>query len=271
MRFIQPAVRMAAGVDFAQGVDMDVGVDLSRFHAGMAEHFLYVADVGPATVHVGGATVTPQMARAGFVDAAAFQELFDPVAKIGGADAHAVAAEEEGGLLRQVVEERAGFDEKAVEPSGGALADGQHPAFASLAFADKQGPGVGIVVTVVEIGHLGAPDAGGVEKFEHGAVPQAEGVGGVGNGEQEVDFLFVEGFRELGGLFARQVKIGSRVCGDGAGAAEPGEEAPHAAEPGELGVGDERPVAARTSVLVKESLVGLNVASDEDGWIVRAA
>jgi hypothetical protein len=32
---------------------------------------------------------------------------------------------------------------------------------------------------MVEICHLGAADAGGVEEFEHDAVAQAEGIGGV--------------------------------------------------------------------------------------------
>jgi hypothetical protein len=58
-------------VDFAQGVDVDVGIDLGGFHALVAQHFLDVADVRAAAVHVGGAGMPPQMAGAGFVDAAA--------------------------------------------------------------------------------------------------------------------------------------------------------------------------------------------------------
>ena len=169
------------------------------------------------------------------------QEFFDPVAEVGGAEALAVAGEEEGGFVGQVVEERAGFGEVAVEPGGGAFADGQQAAFAVLALADEQGAGGGIVVAVIEVGHFGAADAGGVEEFEDGAVAQAEGIGGVGDGEQALDFLVAEGFREVAGLFARQVEVGGGVGGDDAGAAEPGEEAPDAAEAGELGVGDERP------------------------------
>jgi hypothetical protein len=37
---------------------------------------------------------------------------------------------------------------------------------------------------VVEVGHFGAADAGGVEEFQDGAVAQAEGIGGVGLGEK---------------------------------------------------------------------------------------
>ncbi len=61
-------------------------------------------------------------------------------------------------------------------------------------------------------------------------VPQAEGIGGVGDGEEALDFVFVEGFGQAAGLFAGQVEIGGGIGGDGAGAAEPGEEAPDAAE-----------------------------------------
>ena len=81
------------------------------------------------------------------------------------------------------------------DSGGGTLSDGQQAAFAVLAFADQQGAGGGIVVAMVEIGHLGAADAGGVEEFEHGAVAQAEGIGGVWLGEQAGDFVGTQGFR----------------------------------------------------------------------------
>jgi hypothetical protein len=170
-----------------------------------------------------------------------------------------------------MVEERAGFGEKAVEPGGGALADGQHAALAVFALANDQGAGGGIVVAVVEVGHFTAANAGGVEEFEHGAIAQAEGIGGVGDGEQALDFLFAEGFWQLGALFARQVEIGGGVGGDGAGAAEPGKEAPDAAEPRKLGVGDERLAAARTAVVMEEKLVGCEIGAGEGGGIVGAA
>jgi hypothetical protein len=49
-------------------------------------------------------------------------------------------------------------------------------------------------------------------------------------------------------LFARQVEVGGGMGRDGAAAAKPGEEAPDAAEAGELGVGDERLIAAWAAV-----------------------
>ena len=40
--------------------------------------------------------------------------------------------------------------------------------------------GGGVIVADVELAEFGAADAGGVDEFEHGAVAQAEGTGGVG-------------------------------------------------------------------------------------------
>ena len=109
---------------------------------------------------------------------------------------------------------------------------------------------------MVKVGHFGAAHAGGVEKFEHGAIAQAEGVGGVGNGKEALDFLLAEEFGEVAGMFARQVEIGGGVGGDDAGAAEPGEEAPDAAEAGELGVDDKCQAAAQAAVWVEKRSIG---------------
>ena len=92
-------MRVAAGVDLAQGFDVDVGVNLGGFEAGVAEHFLHIADVSTALVHVGGAAVAEEVAGAGFIDAAALEEFFEPVAQIRRGDAGAVAAEEERCLV----------------------------------------------------------------------------------------------------------------------------------------------------------------------------
>ena len=124
-----------------------------------------------------------------------------------------------------MVEEWAGLAKEAIEPSGGAFADGQHPALAVLALSDDEGAGGGLIVAVIEVGHFSAPDAGGVKEFEHGAVAQAEGIGRVGDGEQALDFIRGEGFRKVAGLFARQIEIGSGIGRDNTGAAEPGKEA----------------------------------------------
>jgi hypothetical protein len=41
---------------------VDVSVDLRGFYAFVAEHFLHIADVGTATVHIGGTRMTPKVA-----------------------------------------------------------------------------------------------------------------------------------------------------------------------------------------------------------------
>jgi hypothetical protein len=86
---------VAAGVDLAQGVNVDMGVNLRGFHPLMPQHFLDIADVGPPAMHVCGATVAPKVAGTWFVDATAFQKLFDPVSDVSGSEAFAIAGEEE--------------------------------------------------------------------------------------------------------------------------------------------------------------------------------
>jgi hypothetical protein len=86
---------VAAGVNLAQGVDVDMGVNLRRFHPLVPQHFLDIANVCPPAMHVCGATVAPKVAGTGFVDATAFQQLFDPVADVSGSEAFAIAGEEE--------------------------------------------------------------------------------------------------------------------------------------------------------------------------------
>ena len=203
------------------------------------------------------------MAGAGFVDATASHELFDPVAKVAGGDAGAVAAEEQRGFAGQMGEMRAGIGQKALHPCGGTRADGQHPAFAAFATAHGERAAVRIVVAEVEVGHFGAADAGGVEEFEHRTVAQAKGIGDVGQGEETRDFALIKGFWQLADVFARQVEVGSGVGRDGAIAAHRGEKPTHAAEASDLGVDAERPVPTRGTILVQKSLIRLKIGAGE--------
>lgn len=123
--------------------------------------------------------------------------------------------------------------------------------------------GGGIVVAEIELTEFGAAQTSCVEEFEHGAVAQAEGIGGVGNGKEKVDFFGGEAFGEGAGLFAGEFEIGGGVGRDEALAAEPGEEASDAAETGDLGVDDEGFVASRGAVMVKVKLIGCEVGAGE--------
>ena len=124
------------------------------------------------------------MARSERGDADFFHLFCHPVAEVGGADAGAVAAEEQCGFGRQVGKEWSGFCQIADQPRCGACADRQQATFAALATTHKQGAGAGIEIAVVEVGHFGATDTGCVEEFQDRAVAQAEGISGVGLGEQ---------------------------------------------------------------------------------------
>ena len=249
---------MRARVYVREDFDVYMGIDLGGFESGMAQHFLYKPDVRAIAVHVRGHRVAQQVAGTGFGDVGFFHLSGDPGAEIGGGDAGAVAAEEERGFVGQMIEERAGFGEEAVEPEGGPATDGQEAAFVVLAMADQQGVGGGVVVAGVELGHFGAPYAGGVEEFEDGAVAQAHGIGGVGQREEPVEFFRAEGFGEAAGLLAGQIEVGGGIGGEGAAATEPGEETPDAAEATELGVDPQWLFGARRAVMVEVELISFD-------------
>ena len=148
-----------------------------------------------------------------------------------------------------MVEVRASFREEAAEPGCGTLADRHHATLPTLSLADHQDTGGRVVVAVIELAHLAAPDAGGVEEFKNGPVAEADGIGGVWDGEEAGDFLGAQAFGQLPTLLAGEVEIGGGIGGDDAGAAEPGEEAPDAPETGELGVDCQRFASARAAVV----------------------
>ena len=249
---------MRARVYVREDFDVYMGIDLSGFETGMAQHLLDMADVRAVAVHVRGHRMAQQMARARLGDTGLFHLIGDPGAEIGGGDAGAVAAEEQRGFVGQVVEERSGFGQEAVEPEGGAAPDGQETAFVVLAVANQQGVGGGIVVAGIELGHFGSADAGGVEEFEDGAVAQAHGIGGVGQREEPVEFFRAEGFGEAAGLLAGQIEVGGGIGGEGAAATEPGEETPDAAEATELGVDPQWLFGARRAVMVEVELISFD-------------
>jgi hypothetical protein len=214
-------------------------------------------------MHVGGAGVTEEVTGTGFVDTAASEELFDPVAEVGWGDAGAITTEKERSFVRNMVEQGARFTKKYAKPGCGSVTYGKHTKFSAFAATDGKSVCAGIIIADVELAELGATDAGGVEKFEHGAVTQAEGVGGIGQGEQLGDFFRCKGLGEGAGLFAGEVEVGGGVGGNEVLAAEPGEEAADAAKAGDLSVDDEGFVAAWGSVMVKEMLIGGEVGAGD--------
>jgi hypothetical protein len=93
-----------------------------------------------------------------------------------------------------VIEEWSTLGQIALHPCGGTFSNWQHPAFPALALANDQRAGGGFVIAMVEMAHFTAPNAGGVEKFEHRAITQAKGIGWVGDSQQPRDFLGIERF-----------------------------------------------------------------------------
>ena len=161
------------------------------------------------------------------------------------------------------MEQRTRLGQVALEPNGRAFAHGQQAALAVLTLADVQGAGGGIEIPVIQVDHFGAADPRGVKELQNRPVAQAEGIRRVGDGEKDLDFRLAQELGQGAGLFAGQFEIGGGIRWNRAGTAEPSEEAPDAAEAGELRVDNERPAAPRAAVMVKKELVNFDVGACE--------
>ncbi len=245
---------VASGVDGLELEDGDVGVDGGGFEAGVAEQLLDVADVGPVFEHVRGAGVAEEVAGPDGLDPGAVEDAPHPVANMVGAEAFAVAGDEEGVFADAGKQDGTDVVEIFAEPLEGAVADGDDAVFPVFAFADGEDAGLWIEVFIVEPDEFGAADAGGVEELQDGAVAETERVGDVGYGEDGADLLGAERAGKATGLFAGEFEFAGGVGFEHVGAAEPGEEGLEGGEPLALGADGER-VAVGLAVVIEVPLV----------------
>ena len=92
-------------------------------------------------------------------------------------------------MVRQVVKFVAALREKPIQPNRRPLPERHHPALASLALADQQGPVGRVVIATVEVRHFRAANARGVKQLEDRPVAQAERVRRVGDRHHPVDLI----------------------------------------------------------------------------------
>lgn len=153
---------------------------------------------------------------------------------------HAVAGEEQRGLVTVQGEARAHFVEVAFQPAEGAVADGNDAVLVAFALADLERLALAVEVVQFELCEFAAAESGAVKDFEHGAVADAERVGDVGHGDDGFDLVQAERF--LGQAFFRawHFEFGGGVGKDGVLFAEPRKVVLHGAEPAALGGHAER-------------------------------
>jgi hypothetical protein len=243
------------------------GVDAGGIESRVAEELLDDSDVGPVFVHVGGATVPQEVAASGLGDPCGFDRFGDSVAEVAGAEPFAVSAEKEGLLAHFEEEFRAGAFEVFLQPMKRSFSDGKEAVFVPFSFSDEEGLAGRIEVAEVQVGEFASPRAGGVEGFQHGAVPDSERVANVGNIHEVGQFVFAEPLGQAALFFAGKIEVGGGVGGEVVAFAEVGKEALDCAKARPLGSHRER-FAVRFSVSEKPALEALQ---DGLGDLGRAA
>jgi len=183
-------------VDGLQVVFDDVGVNLRGLDAGMAEHFLNVADAGSAAKHPSRASMAQavrgrrggQVAQLGV----AAHEAQEPGRCERLAGLH--QKQQRGGFawLGLGDELRPGFAEVTGEPFKRDVADRNEPIFAAFALLHGDGAFVAVEVVEGELAQLTGAEAAGVKQLEHGAVADAFGAGGERGVDERVELRGAE-------------------------------------------------------------------------------
>jgi len=189
--------RGRAGVDLLQVVGQDVGVNLRGGEVGMAEHFLDVADVGPALEHLSGAGVAERVGGDSRGDPGLFCISGDGAPQVLPGHGRAEPAEKEkvqnAGDNRApgsagVGPEQHGADAFHVfaQVVEGDPADGGNTIFAPLALDDAHGFFLPVDVVDGEPDDFQPAQARGVEQFQKHAVAVSPQGFCVGPGEEPV-------------------------------------------------------------------------------------
>ena len=157
--------------------DGQVQVALGRRKRPVTQHFLDVADIGAVLDQVRGAGVPPDVAGNVFLDPRQFGVAFDDVAQGVRVDRIAGGAQEQA--LAGGASDELGTDAGEVgfnEPAGHGT-QRHYPVHATFAQVNPQQPLLQIGVGGLQVAQLRGADPSGVEHFQDGPVPLAEGAG----------------------------------------------------------------------------------------------
>lgn len=140
-------------------------------------------------------------------------------------------AEEECYRIANFAKPRARVCEVALHPIHRPRPNGDVPVLSTFPLFDAQHSALKIYVVHVQVAQITPSNAGGIEHFENGAVPQAEWSGDIGNPQDPLDFA-VRQDRLWQTMFCpRHFEFGRRIEGDDSLSREPTHETRHRREP----------------------------------------
>ncbi len=222
---------MTVGVDAAEAFVADMGVDGGGIQPGVAQEFLDDTQVRTVIEQVGSAGM-PQEVRAAMEGEADLIEVIpDQMAEVAGTEGIAISSEKEGtaGVLRG---EKLAPDggEVALQPVAGHFTDWNHAGLLSLSLRHQQGTAIRSEVVESQGCQLRAADAGGVEEFQNGPVPDADEVRGVRGFDETHHRGLIQHDREVPSGRSPPAALFEGIGGNGPAFTEKGEEAPNAAD-----------------------------------------
>ena len=169
--------RMKPAVSFLEVIDRQSDILLGGRELGVAEHLLDMADPGVVPYERSSACVPKRVRRDVLVKPGLPRVLGDEFGKRVPAQPAGPRAREQrrGERVRAVFEQfRPDPAEIALKVAAGNLPHRHYPVLAALALPDHYQPCFHVHVLQVQVEKLLPPDAGGVEQFHNGPVPEAK-------------------------------------------------------------------------------------------------
>ena len=222
---------MTVGMDAAEAFVADMGVDGRGIQPGVAQEFLDDTQVGTVIEQMGGAGM-PQEVRTAMVGEADLIEVIpDEMAEVAGTERIAITSEKERSARVLRGEELApDRGEVALQPVVGHFTDWNHAGLLSLSLCHQQCPAIRAEVVQGQCCQLRAADAGGVEEFQNGPVPDANEIRGVRRLDQPDHRGLIQHHREVPSGRSSSAALFERIGRDGPAFAEKGEKTPDAAD-----------------------------------------
>lgn len=194
-------------MDCFQAFLVDVSVDLGRGDIGMAEEFLNDPQICAVFEEVSREGMAEQVRVDVLIDAGLFGPFFHNLADSIGRERSASNRDEDFGGGLSGDQSRAFVGQVALQSFKSATANRNQAGFVAFSGDAKE------LVLEVEMfqsrrADFGEPETRGVEKFEDGEITSTQLFGGIDGGEKLIDGLGVEGFREFGGCFGGENRLG---------------------------------------------------------------
>lgn len=189
------------GVQLAQALAGYVGINLCCRNISMAQQHLDHPQVGAMIEQMRGKSMPEHMRRKGGIDAGHGSIFFYDKPECLARHRAAATCDEQCLTASRPEQGDASPGHILLNPVLGFRAHGHKAILAAFSQSDAHYAFGQTDMQYIKADQFGDSEACGIERFQHGAIPQAQGRGHVRSEQKRLDLLFRQGVRKASGLF----------------------------------------------------------------------